>query len=76
MPENGAACEWSAVEINIEEVEALRLKNIVGLDQTKAAAEMKISQSSLQRLLSSAYKKITEALIEGKPIKVIGVDNK
>jgi predicted DNA-binding protein (UPF0251 family) len=35
---------------------------------------MKISQSSLQRLLASAYKKVTEALIEGKPIKVIGTD--
>jgi len=34
------------------------------------SAEMKISQSTLQRILSSARKKIAEALIEGKAIKI------
>jgi len=54
-----------------EEVEALRLKNIKELDQTKCAEQMNISQSTFQRILSSSYKKISEALIEGKAIKII-----
>lgn len=59
------------VELTTEEVEALRLKNIKDLDQIECAKLMKTSQSTLQRILSSAYKKITEALIKGKAIKII-----
>jgi predicted DNA-binding protein (UPF0251 family) len=35
---------------------------------------MKTSQSTFQRILSSAYGKVTEALIEGKAIKIIKMD--
>jgi len=59
------------VELTAEEAEALRLRNIKGLEQEEAAKEMKTSQSTFQRILSSAYKKITEAIIEGKAIKII-----
>lgn len=59
------------VELTTEEAEALRLKNIKGLEQKEAAKKMNTSQSTFQRILSSAYKKITEALIEGKAIKII-----
>lgn len=58
------------VELTTEEAEALRLKNIKDLDQEEAAKKMNTSQSTFQRILSSAYKKITEALIEGKAIKI------
>ena len=59
------------VELTAEEVEALRLKNIKELDQIECAKQMKTSQSTFQRILSSAYKKISKALIEGKAIKII-----
>ena len=59
------------VELTAEEVEALRLRNIKDLEQEEAAQKMNTSQSTFQRILSSAYKKITEALIEGKAIKII-----
>ena len=59
------------VELTTEEVEALRLKNEKDLDQIECAKLMKTSQSTFQRILSSAYKKITEALIKGKAIKII-----
>lgn len=62
--------ELDDVELTLEELEALRLKNIEGLEQTEASAKMKTSQSTFQRILVSAYKKITEALIEGKAIKI------
>jgi predicted DNA-binding protein (UPF0251 family) len=58
------------VELTAEEVEALRLKNIKDLEQTEAAKKMNTSQSTFQRILSSAYKKISKALIEGKAIKI------
>jgi predicted DNA-binding protein (UPF0251 family) len=59
------------VELTVEEVEALRLKNVQGLDQEQAAKEMNTSQSTFQRILSSAYKKTSDALINGKAIKII-----
>ncbi|MDD5146871.1 MAG: DUF134 domain-containing protein [Candidatus Pacebacteria bacterium] len=59
------------IELTTEEVEALRLRNIKDLEQETAAKKMNTSQSTFQRILSSAYKKITEAIIEGKAIKII-----
>lgn len=59
------------VELTTEEVEALRLRNIQDLEQEEAAQKMNTSQSTFQRILSSAYKKITKALTEGKAIKII-----
>ncbi|HPA25421.1 MAG TPA: DUF134 domain-containing protein [bacterium] len=59
------------VELTHEEVEALRLKNIEELEQIECAKKMNTSQSTLQRILTSAYKKISQAIIEGKAIKII-----
>lgn len=61
----------SEVELSHEELEALRLKNIKNLDQIECAQKMNTSQSTFQRILSSAYRKISQALIEGKAIKII-----
>lgn len=62
--------ESRCVEISGEEIEALRLKNIKNLDQTEAAKKMGVSQSTFQRVLSGAYKKVTESLVEGKILKI------
>ena len=59
------------IELTTEEAEALRLRNMKDLEQEEAAKKMNTSQSTFQRILSSAYKKVTEALIEGKAIKII-----
>lgn len=57
-------------EITHEEWEVLRLKHVENLNQTDAAQKMKTSQSTLQRLLSSAQQKIGQAIVEGKAIKI------
>ena len=59
------------IELTTEEVEALRLKNIKNLDQIECAKLMKTSRSTFQRILTLAYKKVTQALVEGKAIKII-----
>jgi len=60
------------VDLTIDELEAIRLCDFKGLDQIKAAKKMKISQSTLGRILTSGRKKIAEALIEGKAIRIRG----
>ena len=59
------------VELTTEEMEAYRLRHINDLEQKKAAEKMRTSQSTYQRILYSAYKKIADALINGKAIKII-----
>ncbi len=58
-------------EIYHEEWEALRLRHVKDLDQTESALKMKTSQSTLQRILASAQKKIGKAIVESKAIKII-----
>ena len=64
------------MELTLEEAEALRLKNILDLEQIEAAKKMGISQPTFQRTLSSAYKKISEALLKRKAIKISNKKNK
>jgi len=59
------------IELTKEEVEALRLKHLLDLEQIEAAKEMGISQPTFQRTLQSAYRKIAEALINGKAIRIV-----
>jgi predicted DNA-binding protein (UPF0251 family) len=53
-----------------EEMEAIKLKDFDGLAQTEAAKKMKTSQSTFQRILSSARAKIAQAVVEGKALKI------
>lgn len=63
--------ELNIVSLSAEELEAIRLKNVLCLDQVSAAEEMKTSQSTYQRILASGYKKIADALVNGKAIKIV-----
>jgi predicted DNA-binding protein (UPF0251 family) len=61
------------VELSLDEIEALRLCDLEGLDQVEAAKRMKISQTTIYRILTSARKKIADALINGKAIKIVRI---
>ena len=71
MPADREAADCECLEISREEAEALRLKDVKGLEQIEAAEKMGISQSTFQRVLSSARKKVSSALIGGKIIKIV-----
>jgi len=58
------------VILTSEEIEALRLTFIKNLEQKQAAKEMRTSQSTFWRILESAEKKMAEALILGKAIRI------
>jgi len=63
--------ELEVVELSAEEIEAFRLRHVADLEQIDAAKKMDTSQSTYQRILSSAYKKIADALVNGKAIKFV-----
>jgi predicted DNA-binding protein (UPF0251 family) len=58
------------MEITLEEWEALRLKNVEKFNQIKAAEKMNTSQSTFQRILTTAQEKLSLAIISGKAIKI------
>ncbi len=58
--------------LTISEYESLRLKDLMGLDQEIAAKKMAISQPTFHRLLISARKKLADAIVHGKAIKIQG----
>ena len=58
--------------LSIEELESVRLKDVEDLDQEQCAQRMNISRSTFQRVLASARKKIAEALLTGKAIRIEG----
>lgn len=64
--------ELSEIILTIDEFEALRLKDKLSLDQIEAAEKMNISQPTFHRILESARKKIVEAIVDGKAIKIHG----
>jgi predicted DNA-binding protein (UPF0251 family)/predicted Fe-Mo cluster-binding NifX family protein len=64
------------VELTVEELEALRLKDLEGLEQEEGAEQMKVSRPTFQRILTSARRKTAEALLKGKAIRIGGGEYK
>jgi uncharacterized protein len=62
--------ELMGVTLNLDEFEALRLTHLEGYEQAKIARQMKIHQSTISRILASAHKKLTDALVNIKAIKI------
>ncbi|HOV89090.1 MAG TPA: DUF134 domain-containing protein [Syntrophorhabdaceae bacterium] len=60
------------VVIQHDELEALRLKDLLGEQQEEAAKKMEVSQPTFHRLLQSAHQKIADALVNGKAIRIEG----
>ena len=60
------------VYLTLDEFEAIRLKDKLGFDQIEAAEKLNISQPTFHRILDSARKKIAEAIVDGKAIKIHG----
>ncbi len=54
----------------MDEFEAVNLKDLQGLEQSECAKKMNISQPTFHRLVVSARKKIADAIINGKAIKI------
>jgi predicted DNA-binding protein (UPF0251 family) len=60
------------VRLTVEEAEAIRLKDLEGLEQEQGAEKMNISRPTFQRVLASARLKMADALLNGKAIRIEG----
>ncbi|MDK2917497.1 MAG: uncharacterized protein PWQ37_230 [Candidatus Petromonas sp.] len=79
MPENKyfvplgkRKCELKEIGLKLEELEAMRLKDIEKLNQEECAEKMKVSRQTFQLIIDSARNKVARALTEGKAINIEG----
>lgn len=66
--------ELEMVNVTHEELEAMRLVDLKGLDQMTASSKMGISRRSFATDLKNGRRKVLEALTDGKAIKIQGGD--
>ncbi|CVK34634.1 DUF134 domain-containing protein [Methanoculleus bourgensis] len=62
----------AVVDLLPEEVEALRLVDLQGLEQEAAARALGVSRKTLWRDLHEARGKVADALVHGKMIRIAG----
>ncbi|NEZ46702.1 DUF134 domain-containing protein [Clostridium niameyense] len=72
IPLGKQKCEIEEVVLKVEELEAMRLKDIEGLSQEECAEKMGISRQTFQNIIDAARKKSAIALTEGKAINING----
>ncbi|MBI4846786.1 MAG: DUF134 domain-containing protein [Candidatus Omnitrophica bacterium] len=60
------------VKLTIDEFEAIRLIDLERLEQAQVAGRMKVHRSTISRILAPARKKIADALVNNKAIKIEG----
>jgi predicted DNA-binding protein (UPF0251 family)/predicted Fe-Mo cluster-binding NifX family protein len=58
--------------LSLDEIEAIRLRDIEQLEQVECATKMGVSRPTFQRILSGARNKITDSIINGKALKIEG----
>ncbi|BAS26482.1 hypothetical protein LIP_0625 [Limnochorda pilosa] len=71
-PAGAGVSEGETVQLTVEELEALRLKDVEGLEQEACAAQMGVSRPTFQRILASARRKVAGALVAGRALHVHG----
>jgi predicted DNA-binding protein (UPF0251 family) len=60
------------VALSVEEAEAIRLKDLKGLEQEECAKRMHISRPTFHRVLQSARRKVADILVNGKALRIGG----
>lgn len=62
--------ELDRIRLGLDELEALRLCDLEGLEQEAAGRRMAISRGTVQRLLKSGREKVVRALIENSALLI------
>lgn len=64
--------ELDEVVMALDEFEALRLADLDGLYQEHAAERMGVSRPTFSRIVDSAHRKVADALVHGKALRIEG----
>lgn len=72
QPEGLSVADLPEVVLNLDEFEAIRLVDLLGQYQDEAAARMHVSRPTAGRVLERARRKIADALVHGKVLRIEG----
>jgi len=75
-PSGVSIADLEELTLTIDEFEAIHLKDLDEKDQEECAKLMGISQPTFHRLILSARKKIADAIVNGKAVKIKGGNTK
>lgn len=73
-PQGIRSSELQPIDLTLDELEAIRLADHLGLDQAEAADQMDISRSTFSRLVAGARAKVARFLIDGGHLRIGGGD--
>ncbi len=68
-PEPGSQAD--PVLLTLDELEAIRLADVLGFYQDRAAEQMKVSRATFSRIVERARRKVGEALLQKRTLLVI-----
>jgi predicted DNA-binding protein (UPF0251 family) len=71
-PKGIPLCELEEVGLTIDECESIRLADLKELYQEQAAREMGISRQTFGNIIMAAHKKIADAIVHGKALRIEG----
>jgi predicted DNA-binding protein (UPF0251 family) len=64
--------ELEVVVMSLDEFESVRLADLGGLYQEQAAEQMGVSRPTFSRIVESAHRKVADALVHGKALRIEG----
>jgi uncharacterized protein len=64
--------ELDEIVMALDEFEAIRLADLDGLYQEQAAEQMGVSRATFSRIMDSAHRKVADALVHGKALRIEG----
>jgi len=73
-PRGVRMADLAEVVLSVDEFEAIRLADLEGHYQEPAADRMQVSRPTFGRIIESAHRKVAEALVQGKALKIEGGD--
>ena len=62
--------ELDEIVLGMDELEAMRLTDLDGLYQANAAEKMGVSRQTIGNILNSAHRKLADALLNGKALRI------
>jgi predicted DNA-binding protein (UPF0251 family) len=71
-PVGVSVLEIDQIMMSLDEFEAMRLADLDGLYQERAADEMKVSRTTFSRIIDSAHRKLADAIVHGKALRIEG----
>lgn len=64
--------ELPEIVLSVEELEAIRLRDLMGAEHEQCAEKMSVSRPTFHRILASARQKVAQALVNGAALRITG----